>query len=241
MKHYAHTLLMATVAMLAVALSSCNDEDPFSLPYDMTTQNMMDEDNGKTMMSTTDAYIDRNMNITSNDYFICDYGPVLDLGHVEEADPDILTLTNQAYIQPDEGYLLFKRTDAHRFPSGCVGIASNSTYYRLWVDEWITNDNGKKTGARVCYAQYATRTFGFPEWNSTLATLRCGESNVLAVIPQKDCEIDVDSVSRDAIELKVAGTTRKSTTVSINAKKAGTHTVYVRYKNSFVALRVVVE
>ena len=138
------------------------------------------------------------------------------------------------------GYPVVCSTVAHRFPSGCVGIAANSTYYRLWVDEWITT-NDKKTGARVCYAQYATRRFSFPEWNSTLATMHCGDSNVLAVIPQKDCEIDVDSVSRDALELKVAGTTRKSTTVSISAKKTGTHTVYARYKNSFVALRVVVE
>ncbi len=240
MKHYAHTYLTAMVAMLALALCSCNDEDPFSTPYDMATQNMMDEDNGKTTLSTTDAYIDRNMNITSKDYYICDYGPVLDLGHVEEADPDILTITDKAYIQPDEGYLLFKRDVSRRFPSGCVGIASNATYYRLWVDEWITND-GKKTGARVCYAQYAARKFNFPEWNSTLATVTCGDSDVLAVIPQKDCEVDVDSTSREAVELQVRGTTRKSTTVSISAKKAGTHTVYARYKNSFVALRVVVQ
>lgn len=67
----------------------------------MATQNMMDEDHGRTLLSTTDVYIDRNHNFTTADNFICDYGQVLDLGHVEEADPDITTLTTlRLTVQP---------------------------------------------------------------------------------------------------------------------------------------------
>ena len=132
---FRHSLLAAAAVSVSL-MCSCNEEDPFSLPYDMATQNMMDEDHGRTLLATTDVYIDRNHNFTTADNFICDYGQVLDLGHVEEADPDITTLTNQAAVQPDEGYLLMSRESVHRFPSGCVGIAINSTYRRMWVDSW---------------------------------------------------------------------------------------------------------
>ena len=151
----------------------------------------------------------------------------------------MMTITNQAYVQPDEGYLMYKRTDAHRFPSGCVGIATNATYHRIWVDEWITEDK-KKVGARINYGQYAVREFSFPKWNSTVATMRNGETATV-VFDQKNCEIEVDTASVKALEATITGTTRKSTTVQLKALSTGTHTIYVRYKNSFVALKVEVE
>ena len=148
--NFKHTLLASAAMCAALMLCSCNEEDPFSLPYDMATQNMMDEDHGRTLLATTDVYIDRNHNFTTAENYICDYGQVLDLGHVEEADPDITTLTNQAAVQPDEGYLLMSRESVHRFPSGCVGIAINSTYRRIWVDSWI-KDGKTNVGAVVNY------------------------------------------------------------------------------------------
>lgn len=239
---FRHSLLAA--AAMCAALCSCNDEDPFSLPYDMATQNMMDEDHGRTLLATTDVYIDRNHNFTTADNFICDYGQVLDLGHVEEADPDITTLTNQAAVQPDEGYLLMSRESVHRFPSGCVGIAINSTYRRMWVDSWI-KDGKTNVGAVVNYAQYAPRTLSLPEWGSTIATINAsaGEQSTLAVVRHKGCEAEVAAGSRAAISVEEAGSTRNSTTFRLTVQPGvatGRHTLYIRCKNSYTTATVAV-
>ena len=190
-------------------------------------------------------YIDRNHNFTTAENYICDYGQVLDLGHVEEADPDITTLTNQAAVQPDEGYLLMSRESVHRFPSGCVGIAINSTYRRIWVDSWI-KDGKTNVGAVVNYAQYAPRTMSLPEWGSTTATMHAtaGEQSTLSVVRHKDCEAEVAAESRQAISVEVAGGTRNSTTLRLTVQPgaaAGRHTLYIRCKNSYTTATVSVE
>lgn len=243
--NFKHTLLASAAMCAALMLCSCNEEDPFSLPYDMATQNMMDEDHGRTLLTTTDVYIDRNHNFTTAENYICDYGQVLDLGHVEEADPDITTLTNQAAVQPDEGYLLMSRESVHRFPSGCVGIAINSTYRRIWVDSWI-KDGKTNVGAVVNYAQYAPRTMSLPEWGSTIATIHAtaGEQSTLSVVRHKDCEAEVAAESRQAISVEVAGGTRNSTTLRLTVQPgaaAGRHTLYIRCKNSYTTATVSVE
>ncbi|MDY6258901.1 MAG: DUF5036 family protein, partial [Bacteroidales bacterium] len=80
-----------------VTLAACG-EDPLDNPDDMVTINMMDENHGKTRMGTTDIYIDSSHNFKTTDYYLCDFGPVIDLGHIEDGSPDLGTLTDQAAV-----------------------------------------------------------------------------------------------------------------------------------------------
>ena len=113
--------------MLTLA-TACGDDNPLDNPPDMATQNMMIESREKTLLGQTDIYITNNLNFKSADYYFADMGQVLDLGHIEEQESDLTTITGEVAISEYEGYMAIKRSNLHRFPSNKLGIFIGSSY-----------------------------------------------------------------------------------------------------------------
>jgi len=230
-------IVTAMAAMVLLSLCAC-DDNPLENPYNMVTVNMHDEDNGRTLMGLTDIYITRDHNFYSpSEYYICDFGAVLDLGHVEEQKPDLSTVTNVAAVQPDEGYLAFRRDQSMRFSSGKVAIASTASYYRMWVDEWIKKDK-LAIGAVVNFATYLPSSDGLPEWGTVAATGAPGET-IVAEIPERDCEV----MPADESWQVTTTSGKHSTTATIaipSDATVGQYPLYVRHDNTYVTLRITV-
>ena len=153
------------LALSLVALAACNEKNPFDVPDDMVVLNMMNEDHGKTLMGKTDIYLTRDMNFTSEKYSFIEVMKAQDLGHVEENEPDLNTLTDKAAVEQYGGYLAIRHDDVVRFPSGRLAVIIDRPYYRIWVDDLIFIKHDKQTecaGAIVNFAQYMPVAGGLP-------------------------------------------------------------------------------
>ena len=232
-------------ALLSLSLTSCHDRDKYDVPDDMVTIKMMDEDNGKTVIGLTDIYMTRAHNLVTNDYYLVDMGQVLDLGHVEENEPDFVTLTDKAAVGEYEGYLAFLRTDLKRFPSGISGIALNAQYYRIWVDEFI-EDGDKKVGATVCFAQFRPKQNNLPNWQAVAGVIdqTGGQTTVSFSVENKNVEPMLDETTEKMLTCTITNAGKKQTDfqVSINpyitSSIAGTYPIYLRCGNSYTMAQI---
>lgn len=232
-----------------VTLAACG-EDPLDNPDDMVTINMMDENHGKTRMGTTDIYIDSSHNFKTTDYYLCDFGPVIDLGHIEDGSPDLGTLTDQAAVSPDEGYLAFNRNDCMVFPSGHPAVAIGASYYRIWVDEWI-KENKVAVGARVNFALYRPEQYKLPDWNEAAGTIDAGNTSITVEVrnnKKRGCEAMLDTAARGVLTVTDITTNKKKcqfkislTPIATPATATGRYMLYLRTGNSYTQTLVYVK
>ncbi len=242
-------LTLAVLAALGMMLSACG-EDPLDNPDDMVTLNMMDEDHGRTCMGESDIYITRDHNFATSDYYLCDFGPVLDLGHIEEDSPDLGTLTNQAAVAPDEGYLAFRRSDCQVFPSGHPAVAIGTSYYRIWIDEWI-KENKVRVGAKVNFALFRPQDYELPTWGSDAGTIDASNSELtirLGDPKRRGCEAMLDSAASGRLTVATETISKRQylirvslTPIATAASAAGRYTLYLRTGNSYTLTTVYVK
>ena len=136
---------IALLALSLVALAACNEKNPFDVPDDMVVLNMMNEDHGKTLMGKTDIYLTRDMNFTSEKYSFIEVMKAQDLGHVEENEPDLNTLTDKAAVEQYGGYLALVN---------CIDLHSR---FGASFEKWIVcvcagakKENGAELAAGDC-------------------------------------------------------------------------------------------
>lgn len=233
-------LLLLLLPLLTLA-TACGDDNPLDNPPDMATQNMMIESREKTLLGQTDIYITNNLNFKSADYYFADMGQVLDLGHIEEQESDLTTITGEVAISEYEGYMAIRRDHLHRFPSNKLGIFIGSSYYRIWVDSWL-KDNKKKIGAMVNYALYLPKKFELPTpfGMAGLINASQGECTLTVDVPQKDCEFDIDAAAKRFMTFATDNQKHLSrVTLSLSAAVpaiAGRYELYVRCHNSYTTL-----
>lgn len=235
--------LPALLAGLLITLGSCVDDKDLLNPDDMVTLNVMDEDHGRTPIGLTDLYMTADHNLVSpHDYYICDFGQVLDLGHIEEQKPSLTTVTNVAAVTPNEGYLVFLRDETLRFPSGLLALSAQTVYYRLWVDDWI-KDGKQITGARMNFAQYTPDRGGVPQWDMTLATVSTADAGGQIDVEAPKGNLEAMTTRTDVIITNVqAG--KRSTRVTLRLPQQlqpGTIPLWFRCGNTFSRTWLVVE
>ena len=247
-----HGLYFTLLVMLSL-LSACGGEDPLANPRDMVSINIMNEDHGKTFMGPTDIYMTRDNNLTSAAYHLCDFGQVLDLGHIEEQEPSFNTLSNQVAVKPNEGFIAFLHSDALRFTSGKVAIAIGTSYYRMWVDDWIM-EKKEKVGATLNFALFRPKAFNLPKWGEILGAVDSVD-RVLTVdlinIEKKECEAMLDTLAQGRLtveQVKLKDTRKAQFKVSLNpylavplSSVAGPYTLYIRCGNSYTATQLYIK
>ena len=211
---------IALLALSLVALAAFNEKNPFDVPDDMVVLNMMDEDHGKTLMGKTDIYLTRDMNFTSEKYSFIEVMKAQDLGHVEENEPDLNTLTDKAAVEQYGGYLAIRHDDVVRFPSGRLAVIIDRPYYRIWVDDLIFIKHDKQTecaGAIVNFAQYMPVAGGLPNAYTEVGAV--GENEPLTVgISAKNCEGLIREPYDKYFECKVTSGGRKYTELQVSLR-----------------------
>lgn len=211
---------IALLALSLVALAACNEKNPFDVPDDMVVLNMMNEDHGKTLMGKTDIYLTRDMNFTSEKYSFIEVMKAQDLGHVEENEPDLNTLTDKAAVEQYGGYLAIRHDDVVRFPSGRLAVIIDRPYYRIWVDDLIFIKHDKQTecaGAIVNFAQYMPVPGGLPNAYTEVGAV--GENEPLTVgISAKNCEGLIREPYDKYFECEVTSGGRKYTELQVSLR-----------------------
>lgn len=234
------------VSLVLLTLTACDDKDPYDVPDDMVTVNLYNEDHGRTPLGNTDIYLNRDNNLVTSDYWLCDMGQVLDLGHVEENEADFNTLTSMAAADNYEGFVAFLRTDCRTFGSGTTAVATNAHYYRIWCDEWI-REKKKKVGIVTNFAQYTPKAHDLPKWGAVVATLHhtAGEQSVTFVLDQRKPEVELDPAADGVLTLTADGKHGNEVTVAVNSfateVPTGRYAIYVRKDNAFAQVWLYVD
>ena len=135
-------ILFAAFALCAMAFGACSKDDGAKGdPAGSTSLNMMNESNGRTLLGSSDVYVDDAGN------FVCSSSVRFD------------NLVRSTAVDVGGGYLVYDGESLHEFPSGHIALAAGTTYYRMRVQSIITGENaaGKQemTGVKVVY--YADR------------------------------------------------------------------------------------
>lgn len=212
---------ISLMVLAVLSLAACSDKNPFDVPDDMVALNMMDEDHGKTRMGKTDIYITRDMNFTSaGAYSFIEVMKAQDLGHVEENEPELNTLTDKAAVEQYGGYLAILPDDVVRFPSGKVAILIDRPYYRIWVDDFIyekTEAGKKAVGAVVNFAQYMPVPGGLPKAYTEVGAVAEGEP-LTVELSAKHCEGLIPAPYDQYFECKVVGSSKKHTQLQVSLR-----------------------
>ena len=235
-----NALLKILLAMVVVAGASCSDDDTPNDPAGTVTLNMLNEQNGKTLLGTSDVYINKANNFYSSSCFISDAGSVGGVG--TSIEPILGNLVNQVAVTKGHLYQIFDSETVHDFPSGVRAIMTDAAYYRLYVESPITVDNNL-TGAIVKYVLVYPDAHNLPKYGHLIGEVQYSGESVSMELP-KDAECfwyggvpEVFDISTDDRILRM---TLTRTPTEFNGI-TGDYRVYIRLGNVFtsVVVRVV--
>lgn len=151
-------ILFAAFALCTVAFGACSKDDGGKGdPAGSALLNMMNELNGRTLLGSSDVYVDDAGNFVSSSAVIAYVGRVNGLNGVSIRFDN---LVRKAAVDVGGGYLVYDGVSLHEFASGRVALAAGTTFYRMRVESEIMGENastGKQemTGVKVVY--YADR------------------------------------------------------------------------------------
>lgn len=175
-------LFCAALAALAVSAASCSkDDDNHSDPEGTVSLNMLDEQNGKTVLEDSGIYIDKAQNFVANgncDLFVLGKSGGLGGAQVKSFD----TPVSQAAVQTGYAYAACRPQALMRFPSGKLALPignSDVNFMKMYVVSQL-KDGEKTVGAVVKYALLRPQTNGLPE----------PEGRVLTISPDNFVQLD---------------------------------------------------
>lgn len=146
-------ILFAAFALCTVAFGACSkDGGAKGDPAGSALLNMMNELNGRTLLGSSDVYVDDAGNFVSSSAVIAYVGRVNGLNGVSIRFDN---LVRKAAVDVGGGYLVYDGDSLHEFPSGRVALAAGATFYRMRVESEIMGEDaaGKQemTGVKVVY------------------------------------------------------------------------------------------
>lgn len=235
-----------TSFLFTFCISSCNDDDFNPFPEGTSSLYMMNEDNGKITLGNSDVYITNEGNFKSHNFPIFDMGEkqgISDIGL-----PDFINMAPEVAVYPKHGYVFCSPSDVRTFNSQKKAIRENADVYRVFVESWIRNKDGEKTGANVYFLlgkpiQHESNQM--PAWESGIGTLEWdfseGKSKELSVsFPSNDIEVSfIDNKSADIISYSIKNNTfcflLNEPTYNRN------HEILIRHKNVYTSVYITVK
>lgn len=147
-------ILFAAFALCTVAFGACSKDDGGKGdPAGSALLNMMNESNGRTLLGSSDVYVDDAGN------FVCSSAVIAYVGRVNGLNGVPIRFDNlvrKTAVDVGGGYLVYDGEALHEFPSGHIALAAGATFYRMRVESEIMGEDavtGKTgmTGAKVVY------------------------------------------------------------------------------------------
>lgn len=193
---------MLLLFLSVITLVGCSDDDPKD-PEDTIPLNMMNEENGKTLLGESDVYINSSNNFKTFSCYIVDAGETSGLG--ANVQPMLNNLAQEVAVVPGHLYQVYDRDVFHDFPSGRRAILAETGYYKAYVVAGIANGT-ETTGAMVKYVITYPEINGLPEEEEVIGALD-GMGDILEYELPQDGECDfVDSAweyNEDAFDIQI--------------------------------------
>ena len=163
-----HLLGIPLLFLCATSFFACSDDDDNKDPEGSVTLNMMNEENGKTLLGVSDVYINEANNFKTSYCFIADMGKTSGLG---TSTKNLLNnLSQEIAIIPNHLYHIYDENIIQDFPSGNRAVMIGSGYYKVYVEELITKEN-LTTGAILKYILAYPETNALPEYETNIGTM----------------------------------------------------------------------
>ena len=220
------------------SFSACSDDDDNKEPEGSVTLNMMNEENGKTLLGVSDVYINKANNFKTSQCFIADMGKTSGLG---ASTKNLLNnLSQEIAIIPNHLYHIYDENIIHDFPSGNRALRIGSGYYKVYIEELIAKEN-ITTGATLKYILTYPETNGLPEYETNIGTMHNIGDCIEYPLP-KDTELsfseylDAHNIAFDIqiTDKKLKITQRQSTNSS--SGPYGEYNIYIRSGSTFTCV-----
>lgn len=138
--------LMLVVILFSVV--SCSDDDNSQNLTDITTLNMLNEQNGRTTLGNSDVYINKANNFRTNSCVIAELGKSKDIGSA--VTPKVGEgLAREVAVVSNHLYQAFDEDAVRSFPSGEWAAAVGAVYYQFYVESFITEGEATSTPASL--------------------------------------------------------------------------------------------
>lgn len=177
-------LFPLAAAALLLTVSSCSKDDPApGDPAGTVTLNMLNEQNGKTVLANSGVYINQADNFYGgSSCLIADAGPVSGVGALGE--PALPGLSTQVAATPGHGYFFCDPGTVVEFPSGAFAMTVGASYYKVYVASWLAD--GK--GAVVKYLSAKVSEDYLPDYDAMIGTLNGMDESLRIELPTDDFE-----------------------------------------------------
>lgn len=236
-----HLFGILLLFLCTINFISCSGDDDAKDPSGTITLNMLNEENGKTLLGTSDTYINKSNNFKASSNYIADVGNVSGIG--VNIEPQINNLAQEIAVTSGHFYQIFDRATLRDFPSGKRAVQINAGYYKAYVVSPIVN-NSIITGSVVKYVLAYPDTKGLPEYGHLIGSLnQSGEKIELALPQDAECVFEEHwgSGEEGAFDVQTAGgklTITLLTSPSSVIGPYGTYKTYIRSGNVFTAIEV---
>lgn len=158
-------LLILGLCLTAFA-ASCGDDEQVSAS--VASLNMLNEDNGKTLLDETGIYINSSMNFHSNSWQIVDMGMVC--GFPVKQVPNLSNLSNEVGVLSNHQYVCCASERTLTFPSHKNAYEIESKYYQMRVSSFLEKDN-HQIGAVVEYMPCFLEEKNLPQNETIIGSL----------------------------------------------------------------------
>ncbi len=156
-------LLFPILFIFAALVTGCSDDEP-NEPTNFITINMMDSNNGRTILGESDVYINSADNFVSpRNCFIADLGRNGSLS----STPDPNQMSREVAVTPGHYYQILP-ADQISEVAGKRAFRVGSQYYNARVESWITDKDNDIIGARVSYLECTPKPGILPEWSTNI-------------------------------------------------------------------------
>ena len=231
-KHFFEVVLLALTILSAV---SCSKDDGGGDPVGTVSLNMLNEENGKTLLGNSDVYIDKANNFYGRSCLISSLGKK---GRLVNLPPVLQGMSEKAAVEPGDAYQVFRNAALREFPSGKMAVNIAGDYYNVYVVSQITQ-NDQVIGANVRYMLANVPANGLPEYESTLEPLTYNNQEVEIVLPTADFEFEADSGNWSEISFEKVG--KKLIVTLTEYHQRDYIDIYIRIGDSYTYVKGTVE
>ena len=177
-----NTFKVISLITLSIFWGSCSkDDDTANDPIDTVTLNMLNEQNGKTLLGESNVYINKANNFFTPIDFISDTGKASGVG--VKMEPQMKNLTQEVAVTPGNMYQIFCYNSIRNFPSGNYAAQIKDSYYQVYVVSPIVSNN-LTTGAIVKYATASPNGKELSQINPYIGTLKHIGETIEYTLPQ---------------------------------------------------------
>lgn len=200
--------ILITVITCLLGLAACKNDEPDVIANTLSL-NMMNSENGKTIISGTDVYINEANNFCSRQFVINDLGPKAGFS----TKPNLSQLSHEVALIPGHYYQIFEEWYVGEV-DGLTVFPIFKTFFNVYANSWLYDKDKNIIGALIKFAETTPAKNDLPDWDTEYTLfLREGFDKVERAsfsFPKGfhifgDYDLRSDDLFKERLEVRIAG------------------------------------